>query len=140
MAENKAIILSTHILEEVDAVCSRAMIIARGQVVADGAPAELEAQSPRHNAVILEVRGVQTVAYPVLQSLPNVTDVAVLEQHPDRVRYQLLPKAGSSLVTAIGEAARTHGWDVTELHVERGRLDEVFRAITTGSLPEETRP
>lgn len=138
MATNKAIILSTHILEEVDAVCSRAMIIARGKVVADGAPAELEARSPCHNAVILELGGDQAAAWPVLQSLPNVIEVLILEQQPDRVRYRLLPMAKSSLVTAVGEAARTHGWNVTELHVERGRLDEVFRAMTTVNPAEES--
>jgi len=143
MAEDKAIILSTHILEEVDAVCTRAMIIARGKVVADGAPAELEARSQLHNAVILELRGAQAAAaHSVLQTLPNVTAVAILEQQPDRVLYRLFPKPGVSLVTAVGEAARTHRWDVTELHVERGRLDDVFRAITTGSsrLAEEISP
>ena len=57
MARDKAIILSTHVLEEVHAVCTRAMIIAKGKVITDGTPAELEARSRWHNAVILRLRG-----------------------------------------------------------------------------------
>ena len=45
MASEKCIIISTHILEEVDAICTRAMIIARGRVLADGIPADLKARS-----------------------------------------------------------------------------------------------
>src|SRR5919205_1795967 len=51
MAPDKAIIISTHILEEVDAVCTRAIIIAGGRVLADATPAALEARSRYHNAV-----------------------------------------------------------------------------------------
>jgi ABC-2 type transport system ATP-binding protein len=46
MAPQKAIVISTHILEEVDAVCSRAIIVARGRIVADGTPQELEQRAP----------------------------------------------------------------------------------------------
>ena len=53
MAKDKMIVISTHILEEVDAVCTRAIIIARGRIVADDTPAELEARSRYHNAVSL---------------------------------------------------------------------------------------
>ena len=57
MAQEKAIILSTHILEEVHAVCSRAMIIAKGKVVSDGTPAELEGKAPTHNTVLITLSG-----------------------------------------------------------------------------------
>ena len=55
MAKDKAIIISTHILEEVDAVCSRAIVIAKGRIVVDARPAELEARSSYHNAVALRL-------------------------------------------------------------------------------------
>ncbi len=64
MAQEKAIILSTHVLEEVHAVCSRAMIIANGKVVSDGTPAELEGKAPTHNTVLITISGVDPlVAY-----------------------------------------------------------------------------
>src|SRR3546814_9311514 len=76
MAADKAIIISTHILEEVDAICSRALIIDRGRVVADGTPAELISRSRYHNAVTLTVGGQLTVnAAEMLKALPGVASI-----------------------------------------------------------------
>ncbi len=135
MAKEKVIILSTHILEEVEAVCTRAIIIARGKIVCDGTPAELAARSRVHNAVTLAVRG-GTVngTGRELRGLSGVESVEVLGQVDDLLRFQIYPKDGQSLVATVSQAAREHGWKVEELHVERGRLDEVFRSVTTGKL------
>lgn len=134
MAQAKVIILSTHILEEVDAVCTRAMIIARGKVVSDSTPAELEARSRAHNAVTLAVKG-DGGDGPVLslRNLPQVASVEVLGQVDGVTRYQIYPKAGESLVAAVSQVAHEQGWEVSQMTVERGHLDEVFRAITTDS-------
>ncbi len=134
MAPAKAIILSTHILEEVEAVCTRAIIIARGRVVCDGTPAELEARSRLHNAVTLSVRGTgpDSVAR-ALQALPSVAAVESIGEQDGIARFQVLPKNGAALLTEVSEEVRRRGWRVEELRVERGRLDEVFRAITSPS-------
>jgi ABC-2 type transport system ATP-binding protein len=135
MAKEKVIILSTHILEEVEAVCTRAIIIARGKIVCDGTPAELAARSRVHNAVTLAVRG-GTVndTGRELRALSGVQSVEVLGQVDNLLRFQIYPKDGQSLVATVSQAAREHGWKVEELQVERGRLDEVFRSVTTGKL------
>ena len=67
-----------------------------------------------------------------LQSLTGVKEVSVLERSGELTRYQLLPADGASLVQPVSQLARERGWDVEELHVERGRLDDVFRDITMG--------
>ncbi len=132
MAPAKAIILSTHILEEVEAVCTRAIIIARGKIVCDGAPTELEARSRLHNAVTLALPASEADAVPAtLQALPNVAAVERLGTQDGIARFQVLPKNRAALLAEVSEAVRQHGWRVEELRVERGRLDEVFRAITT---------
>lgn len=132
MAEDKAIILSTHILEEVEAVCTRAIIIARGRIVCDGTPAELEARSRLHNAVTLGIREVQAGGVPAaLQTLPAVAAVESLGQADGVARFQIFPKGGALVLAEVSKAAREHGWKVEELRVERGRLDEVFRAVTS---------
>ncbi|MCZ6731800.1 MAG: ABC transporter ATP-binding protein [Gammaproteobacteria bacterium] len=135
MAKEKVIILSTHILEEVEAVCTRAIIIARGKIVCDGTPAELAARSRVHNAVTLAVRGgtVNNTGRE-LRALSGVQSVEVLGQVDDLLRFQIYPKDGQSLVATVSQAAREHRWKVEELQVERGRLDEVFRSVTTGKL------
>lgn len=132
MATDKVIILSTHILEEVDAVCTRAIIIARGKLVCDDTPAELAARSRVHNAVTLTVRGnTADDTKDSLCKLSGVDSVETLEQTNNVVRLQIYPKDGQSLVGAVSQVARERGWEVEELSVERGRLDEVFRSITT---------
>ena len=130
MSRDKAIILSTHILEEVDAVCTRAIIIAGGQVVADGGPAELESRSPRHNAVRLIIRassdaGVATV----LESVPGVERVR-LDADDGLLRIEVVPEPGRTILEQVSTAVRERGWAVEEMYAERGRLDEVFRRVT----------
>ena len=129
MAREKAIILSTHVLEEVHAVCTRAMIIAKGKVITDGTPAELEARSRYHNAVVLRLQGprpdgVQTM----LEGLPGVERAEVLDE--DKVEYRILPKDGQPIIGSVSQCVHRQNWDVVELSVEHGHLDEVFRSLT----------
>ena len=132
MAPQKAIIVSTHLLEEVEAICTRAAIIDRGRVVADGTPAQLLARSRHHNAVTLTVPAVQAGA--VKAKLKALSAVANVEQSPqsgDTVQLTAFPKGGALLIEEISKLAASEKWNVKELYAEAGRLDEVFRAITT---------
>jgi ABC-2 type transport system ATP-binding protein len=133
MASEKAIIISTHILEEVDAVCTRAVVIARGKVVADCTPAELEARSRWHNAVsiVLDMRKV-AAARTLIRALPGVAAIEPLPGPDDRTGLVAFPKNGASIIAEISAAVRGTDLGVAEIRVERGRLDEVFRTITAG--------
>jgi ABC-2 type transport system ATP-binding protein len=138
MAEDKTIVLSTHILEEVDAVCSRAIIIAKGRIVSDGTPAELEARSRLHNAVSITVRaGVSAGLRDALEGLPDVSGVDVSEDGEDRIRLQVLPKGEAILIEQVSRMVRERNWEIEEMHVERGQLDEVFRRVTLGEGASE---
>ena len=135
MAREKVIILSTHILEEVHAVCTRAIIIADGKILADGTPSDLEAKSQYHNSVIITLRANANQANTVRQSLLKVPGVYKLEsliEEGSTLSYQIFPQAHQSIIGEISQHAREQQWVVTELHVEKGHLDEVFRTITTG--------
>jgi ABC-2 type transport system ATP-binding protein len=125
MAGEKAIVVSTHILEEVEAVCSRAIIVAKGRIVADSTPEELLSQAPNHNAVLL--RASETAA--IRSALAGVPGIASIETL-DAGRLRVLPASGASIIDAVGAGLRDKGVAVDELHVERGRLDDVFRQIT----------
>jgi ABC-2 type transport system ATP-binding protein len=135
MGEKKAIIFSTHILEEVDAVCSRAIIIDRGKIVANGTPLELRQKSDWAGAVTLRVSGINgSELNSKLMQLATVKRTTILKEETMRVTARVFPKgpnANGALARSIAEAAQ--GWHIEELHTEEGRLDEVFRAIT---LPE----
>jgi gliding motility-associated transport system ATP-binding protein len=137
LAPGKAIIISTHILEEVDAVCSRAMIIAHGKLLADGTPAELEAQSRHNNAVRLALPAqYEARAADELRGLP---DIAAVEPVDDSEGHALMifPRNGQSIIGAVADLLRAHRWEALGLRVERGRLDDVFRQIT---IPQAAIP
>ena len=131
MGEKKAIIFSTHILEEVDAVCSRAVIIDRGRIVANGTPEELRRKSEWAGAVTLVVRN--AVAATVTQKMGQLASAkraSVIKDADGKVTVTVFPKPNTNgeLTRAVMDASQ--GWQVEELHTEEGRLDEVFRSIT----------
>lgn len=141
----RAIILSTHILEEVEAVCTRAVVIAKGKIVADDTPRGLAARSRLHNAVSLAVvvRGNEAEAgRGVAEAVGGVAGVASVEG----VAVEPLPGAGARVTCTVvarsgamvqGEVARlaeARGWRVESMRLEAGRLDDVFRDLTTRRL------
>jgi len=132
MAPQKAIIVSTHLLEEVEAICTRAVIIDRGRVVADGTPAELLARSRHHNAVTLAVPQADAGAIKtMLKTLHNCASVEEHKRASGLIELTAFPKSGALLIEDVSTLAKAGNWNVKELYAEAGRLDEVFRAITT---------
>ncbi|MDZ7736673.1 MAG: ABC transporter ATP-binding protein [Gammaproteobacteria bacterium] len=140
MAAHKAIVISTHILEEVDAVCSRAVIIAAGRILFDGTPVELQARSDMHNAVTLVIdKATATEAESVIGSLDDVERVERIAERGDRVTLLTVPHGGREIITAISKTLHSHNWAVQSLQVEAGRLDDVFRQITLPHGQESQR-
>ncbi len=135
MARDKTIIVSTHVLEEVHAVCSRAIIIAKGRVLADATPAELEARSRYYQAVSLTAPDVKAAK----EALSRVADVASIEVDAQDGRITAFPKPGRKIFTAVNDALQERSIVVRELALEGGRLDEVFRTITQGTETKEAR-
>jgi ABC-2 type transport system ATP-binding protein len=139
MGQTKAIVFSTHILEEVEAACSRAIIIDRGQIVANGTPDELKQRSEHAGAVTVRLLdGSSAAVLQMLNQLPTVGKCAVLSESPVMVRAYL-KKNGErgELARAIADAAARERWRIEELHTEEGRLDEVFRSITRPETKQE---
>jgi ABC-2 type transport system ATP-binding protein len=125
MSAERVVMLSTHVLEEVEAICTRAIIISAGKVVADDTPAALKARSAKYNAVTLSAEGdgiVQT-----LEKLPAIGNVQTLEDG----KIVAFPADGQSIAADILGAAQQHKWKVADIKVDEGRLDDVFRQITT---------
>jgi ABC-2 type transport system ATP-binding protein len=135
MAADKLVIISTHILEEVDALCNRAIIIARGRILADDTPAGLEARSRYFNAV--SVRFSQDTDFnKARDELAAVPGVASVEFDARDRRLTALPQDNHSVLASISTLVSSSGWPVAELKLESGRLDEVFRTVTTQGVEE----
>jgi len=130
MAKNKAILLSTHILEEMEAVCDRVILIDQGKVVITATPAELLSRSKTCGAIEMHLAepltGSQTQS---LSELPGVS--AVNSSKPRQV--QVLAKPGAKLLGPVHQLLNQWSLEPEELFVLRGQLDEVFRDLTLGT-------
>ena len=128
LGESKAIVFSTHILEEVDAACTRAIIIDRGKIVANGTPEELRSMSALAGAVTLSAHGANAEK---LSSVGRVEDLGGA--------FRIYPREksdASALAQAVVDLVAAEGWKVEGMYSERGELDEVFRRIT---LPDTAK-
>ncbi|HUF73355.1 MAG TPA: ABC transporter ATP-binding protein [Gammaproteobacteria bacterium] len=132
MAANKIVVISTHALEEVDAVCNRALIIAHGRILADDTPAGLESRSRFHNAVTIRLKDA-TRTEAVNAAVAALGEVAATEVDGQAGRLTAFPAPGKQPLGAISQLAAQENWELAELHLESGRLDEVFRAVTGGA-------
>ena len=130
LAQDKIVIVSTHILEEVSAVCSRAMILANGKILFDGTPDELASRSEFHNAITLRVDTLPAELEGAIASLPNVKKV----QSAEHDQLTIFPEEGLSILADVNKLLQSHPCQIEELHVEVGRLDDVFRQLTTGPM------
>ena len=127
LARDKIVIISTHILEEVTAVCSRAIIIAQGRIVADGTPAELESRSKYHQAVSVRL----SENYDLAADLTGIAEVGDVEKDSeDDMVFRILASGRNSIFSQVSEIAQAKHWPVTEFHVSRGQLEDVFRTVT----------
>ena len=139
MGARKAIIFSTHILEEVDAACTRAIIIDRGRIVANGTPEELRHKSEQSGAVLLCVSGQPSGAVSErLNHLSSARRTTIVKEENGKVWARVYSKSKNTdgeLARNVMQAAQ--GWSVEELHTEEGRLDDVFRSITLSETAKE---
>jgi ABC-2 type transport system ATP-binding protein len=132
MSKDKCILLSTHILEEVDEVCSRAVIIAKGRILADDLPDNLRKQSKHAGAVSFSLqRGPDSAAVKqVIAGIPGVAEVAEDTSAGTKIAFTVYPNAGEPIAAKLLGALQSRDWQLVDLRVESGRLDEVFRQIT----------
>ena len=132
MASGKIIVISTHLLEEVDAVCNRAIIIAHGKILADDTPRGLETRSRFHNAVTVKLATPEHLAA-ARRAIGALSEVASTELDEKNQRLTAFPAPGKLPLSAINALAERERWPLAELQLESGRMDEVFRAITGGA-------
>ena len=130
MGEKKAIIFSTHILEEVDAACTRAIIIDRGLIVANGTPAELRRKSEWAGAVTLRISGQGADAVREKLNQLRAAKKVTLQANGNQVVATVFPRTAGDGDLTREVIAATSGWQIAELRTEEGRLDEVFYTIT----------
>ncbi len=138
MSADKAIILSTHILEEMETVCTRAIVIANGQIVADDSPEKLKTRSSLHGALTLTVRSSNSEAFSgFVKTIGGVKSVSLLDKTDNQFQVRIFPEdRNAPIADKVLPALASQSYDIASVFVEHGRLDEVFRKITT-KTPKE---
>jgi ABC-2 type transport system ATP-binding protein len=131
MRADKTLLVSTHILEEVEAVCTRAIVIAAGRLCADATPAALAARSRHRGAVTVrfDTRADFDAGLGALQAMPGIV---ALEPAARELALTLLAVPGADLLPVVQARLAAAGCAVAGLALESGRLDEVFRDLTGG--------
>ena len=137
LSKDKLVIVSTHILEEVHEVCTRAIIIANGRIVADETPSALEARSRYYHAVSLRFEKPEQHAA-AARDIGALPEVAAVEANERDLRLTAVPRPGTNALPAVSALIASNNWQVPELHLEAGRLDEVFRTLTQGHVKAPT--
>ena len=137
MAHRTAIIVSTHILEEVDAICTRAMIIDKGRLLTAGTPAQLAARSRYCGAVevVVASEAATLIATTLTQSLGESILEVELAPQGTQTRLYAIPKTdskltGSAFLLAVQAQLAPHATAVASLALHGGRLDDVFAELT----------
>ena len=126
LSKDKIVIVSTHILEEVSAVCTRAMILAEGRILFDGTPDDLAAKSEYHNSVHIHLAREDDSLHDKLSNIDGVSKVERTEHGGLRV----LSENRTPILAQVNNVLHASGCQIDELHVEQGKLDDVFRTIT----------
>ncbi|HMY57301.1 MAG TPA: ATP-binding cassette domain-containing protein [Pseudomonadota bacterium] len=137
IGEKKTVIFSTHIMQEVQATCSRMLIISKGKIAADGKPDELQRKAQGQMSLQVELLGDENQAKSGLESITGVESVRALpgeeSELPGGHRFVVMAKSGSDPRAEIFKMATAKGLQLTELHRERASLEDVFRNLTAGS-------
>jgi gliding motility-associated transport system ATP-binding protein len=133
LGRDRTVILSTHVLSEVEHTCSRLLVISRGRLVADGPVAELLGRARGAGRITVEASGSDVAAR--LSTLEGAAAVNVHDQVDGRIRVSVATTGAGDLRPRIFELAKTAGWTLYELHYEAGSLEDLFRELTTDGAP-----
>ena len=129
LGEERTVLLSSHILPEVEKVCGRVLIINRGGLVEDGTPEEISGRLLKTGRVRVEIRGDGRKIKEVLDAVPGVSRI-LWSADGDLNTFLVESKDGSEIRSAIFGACSANGWEVLELGHERLSLEEVFTVLT----------
>src|SRR4051794_28471232 len=141
VGQEKTVILSTHILPEVQATCSRILIISNGRLVADGTPDELRARERGSRyRVVVEANGVpQDSIRDRLTRIGGVMRCEKVATEDGAYAFSIDGSSSEDLRKLLFRAAVDNRWTLLELVRESASLEDVFRNLTT-TIGEETRP
>ena len=132
IGSERTVLLSSHILTEVEATCQRVLIFNEGHLVGQGTPAELAAQARGSEFVDLLVRGPRAAVALALAAVPGVAECVDAGEEGGVPRHRVRCDAGVDPREQLAAAVLAGGWGLLELHAERLSLEAVFLKLTAG--------
>jgi ABC-2 type transport system ATP-binding protein len=136
IGREKTVILSTHILPEVQATCGRVLIMSHGTIVADGTPEELSSRATGVAILSVQIKGPADAVAPRMAEMEDVSGVSELAREDDFLHYELRVKDGKKAAENVFLAAVENDWVLRELKVEHASLEQVFYELTIGEKEE----
>jgi ABC-2 type transport system ATP-binding protein len=133
LAGHHTVVLSTHILPEVEATCDRVIIIAAGRIVAQGSPDELRASRRLTARVLVECRGPRADVQAALNRVSGVSGVEILDGEAADAQYviaALRAKDGYDIREEVARTVIQRGWPLREVRLEHATLEEFFVQVT----------
>jgi len=137
LAGSHTVVLSTHILPEVEQTCHRVIIIDRGKIVAVDTPQNLRFQLQGVERVFVEVQGPESEIVAKLRGMPGVTEVRKLEQNDGRHRFQIEGELRKDIRSDLARTIVQNGWGLYELQSATMSLEDIFLKLTTAEEAEK---
>lgn len=132
IGKTKTVVISTHILSEVEMLCDRVIIISRGRIAADSPTSELRRRFGHHSQLRIQLSGpVADEARELLKALPGAGEVASVEGEEGLVALELSVDDGRDLRPDVFKAVAAKGWILMEMTLRQNSLEDVFRTLTT---------
>lgn len=125
LGERHTILFSSHILSEVEQVCSRIILIARGQMIATGTPGDLRERVSAESRLIAEIKGPPEAIQSAVQGMTGV-DTVELSQSDGWCRLSIAPRGDADIRETLAKVASDNGWGVRELRREVASLEDFF--------------
>lgn len=128
LARDHTIVVSTHVMQEAQAVCNRLVIINRGRVVADGTSEDLSRAAQKKRTLVLDLEGRDVEES--LKNIPGVEEVIIESVNGERIRAKLVIESSLEIQPYISRLVAAHGWIIWRLTEEEYRLEEIFYRLT----------
>ena len=137
LAENHTVLLSTHILSEVEMVCTRVLILNQGRIIASDTAHNLERHLALDGQVIAEIAAPEADLREAFRDLPDLERLEIDPVEGDFMRVALTPKKGCDFRPIVFEQVRTRGWTLRELTRDRHSLEDIFVHLTKGRKEDQ---
>jgi ABC-2 type transport system ATP-binding protein len=140
LSRDKTIIFSTHILQEVQAVSDRIVIINEGRIIADGTMEELENRAKKSRRFVMTVEAAKGAVSDALGRIPDLSDFRLLDETDGgMVTFELITPLGKDIWSQVDRLVKQEGWPLKELREDRITMEETFIALTRASMAESPK-